>query len=127
MSIALFDFGDILLVKDVLDPLGKNPKTRPIVCLDDFSDIKKSPTFLGLATTTKFRFPLQFDEVLLYDRLGVRDRTGLSKPCVAKCEWLYTFEKERIIKKLGAAFEHQLQLIIEKLDALTPEQYDEEE
>jgi hypothetical protein len=120
MAQALFDFGDILLVKDVLDPLGKNPKTRPVVCLDDFEEIKDSQTFLGLATSTKFRFPLQFDEVLLYDRLGVRDRTGLSKPCVAKCEWIFTFEKARIVKKLGAAFEHQLQQIIEKLDLLAP-------
>jgi hypothetical protein len=121
MSSQLFDFGDILLVRDVVDPRGRNPKDRPILCLDDFAAIKTSSMFLGLATSTSFRFPLKPDEVLLYDRLGASDRTGLSRPCVAKCSWIYLFEKDRIIKKLGAAFEHQLHQIIEKLDRLVPD------
>ncbi len=101
--------GDVLLVETVSDPTGQNLKTRPVVLVSDVEQL------YGVAVSTQFDLPLQAHEVLLYDG-KTRNRTGLSKPCVALCDWVVGFEVSQIVKKLGHVMPHQQTAITNNLN-----------
>ena len=96
--------GDVVLVKDLLDPDGMNPKTRPAVVVG-FLDC-----FQGIAVSTQFSRPLLAHEILLYDG-KMWNRTGLMRPCVANCQWRVKFDEKAVIAKLGHPLPDQLQQI----------------
>ena len=72
----------------VTDPRDGNPKPRPLVVVSTTSEISRTATFIAVAITGEFSEPLQADEVLLPWHPQGRCKSGLTKPCVAKCSWM---------------------------------------
>lgn len=85
----------------VVDPTGGNPKIRPLIVVSANSDIAAQEKLFAIAVTSSFRAPLEPDEILLPWHPNGRVRTGLVKPCVAKCSWLCEMEKSEIVEVRG--------------------------
>jgi hypothetical protein len=97
----LYYYGQILLVSDVLDPDGQNPKTRPIVVVTPDVEIAEGGGLFGVAVTGTFPDPLPADAVELpWHRQG-HPRTGLNKPAVAVCGWIVPIDSILIVKSKG--------------------------
>jgi hypothetical protein len=106
--------GSVVLA-NVLDPQRQNPKCRPMVVVSSTDEIKEGIPFVCVAITGTFPKPLPADCVLLpYQREG-RAKTGLKKPCVAKCGWPVTVTHADIQKCIGVIPGAELSLILEKV------------
>jgi len=80
--------GDIVLVIDMPDSRGVNPKTRPAVVVGLPEETEAGDLIFVVAVTTR---P---DEVASDDRIGLpwsrpsHPRTGLNEPNAGVCSWL---------------------------------------
>jgi mRNA-degrading endonuclease toxin of MazEF toxin-antitoxin module len=95
--------GDIVIVVDLLDPQGRNPKDRPCVLLSSSERIAAGGPFEVVAITTFTPDPLPFDHVALpWQPQGqTRSRTGLDKPNAVVCSWLVEVEASRVVRTIG--------------------------
>jgi mRNA-degrading endonuclease toxin of MazEF toxin-antitoxin module len=87
--------GDILLVREVPDPQGKNPKERPCLVIQEVEDI-----FYGVAITSSF-MEGESNRVTLPWSRPVHPRTGLHKRCAAACDWVLMIRWQDIVEKIG--------------------------
>jgi mRNA-degrading endonuclease toxin of MazEF toxin-antitoxin module len=96
--------GDIVIVIDLLDPQGRNPKNRPCVLVSTPDRIVAGGPFEVVAITTLVPDPLPFDHVALpWQPQGqTRSKTGLDKPNAAVCSWLVEIEAARAVRKIGS-------------------------
>ncbi|MBN2022496.1 MAG: type II toxin-antitoxin system PemK/MazF family toxin [Pirellulales bacterium] len=92
--------GDVVQILTV-DPNGLNEKKRPAVVLSDTFELEAEDAFLVVAVSGQFREPLSDDYVLLPWARGGRTKSGLTKPCVAKCRWLVRVTRKDVFDKLG--------------------------
>jgi hypothetical protein len=110
--------GTILLVSQVPDPNGVNPKDRFIVLVRDFDDADLLG--YGVAVTGKFNHPLPATSVRLpYHRQG-RSITGLTKDSVADCTWVVVAAPQDFIKRNGMTPPIQLATILQQVQAHLP-------
>ena len=96
--------GDIVIVIDLLDPQGRNPKDRPCVIVSSPERIAAGgPLEVVAITTSPSPDPLPFDHVRLPWQVPgeTRCRTGLDKPNAAICSWLVEIELSRIARIIG--------------------------
>ncbi len=85
--------GTVILVVQVPDKNGVNPKDRFVVLVRDFDDA--DPLVYGVAVTGTFAFPLPPTSVRLpYHRQG-RCKTGLTQDCIADCTWIVGLHRQR--------------------------------
>jgi mRNA-degrading endonuclease toxin of MazEF toxin-antitoxin module len=99
----------------VRDPAGGNPKTRPLVIVSANSDIGTSSSVFAVAITSQFREPVLSDEVALPWHLTGKSRTGLTKPCVAKCSWICKLDKLALVESRGHVPNAQLEQILARI------------
>jgi hypothetical protein len=95
--------GTILLVRRVLDPQGKNAKTRPVMLVApvDADDEDEEAFLLGVAITTEFGRPIEPPFVEMeYGEHG-RCRTGLNESAVAHALWFADRPLSAIVQRLG--------------------------
>ncbi len=112
-----FARGQIVLA-EVLDPQGRNPKTRPLVIVTETEEIREDQPFFGIAITGTFSLPLPDDCVKLpWDRQG-HPRTGLKKPSVAVCGWPEELRHDSIRRVMGVVPAKELLEILQKIRAL---------
>jgi mRNA-degrading endonuclease toxin of MazEF toxin-antitoxin module len=105
----------------VLDPKGRNLKCRPLVIVSDPKDINPGGSFLAVAITGTFPKPLTGEYVELpWHRDKKVSKTGLTKPCVAKCDWVEAITEADIAEYRGRVPSTTMQLILEKVEALGP-------
>jgi hypothetical protein len=110
--------GTIILVSQVADPNGVNPKDRPVVLVRDFDD--QDPVAYGLAVTGTFTHPAPPTSVVLpYHRQG-RCATGLTKQCIADCTWVVVAAAQDVIKRLGVTPPIQLLTVLKEVQAHLP-------
>jgi mRNA-degrading endonuclease toxin of MazEF toxin-antitoxin module len=100
------------------DPQGRNPKNRPVVIITPTEEISVDDVIVAVAITGRIEKPLPKICVRLPWHRGGHPRTGLSKPSVARCDWLVAIRAENVIEKLGVVPPKQLQQIIDTVDNL---------
>lgn len=103
---------------NVLDPQGQNPKVRSLVIVTATSKIAAADSVAGVAITGSFSDPLADDEVLLPWRKDRHPKTGLHKPCVAKCSWVCAIKPTDILERAGIVPPAVLDQIIAKVTPL---------
>src|SRR5688572_2032922 len=80
----------------VVDPAGGNVKERPLVVVSPKNAIDAGEPIVAVAISTQISEPLSPTEVKLpYHPRGTA-RTGLTRPCVAKCNWLCTLQQSEL-------------------------------
>lgn len=102
----------------VPDPRGQNPKWRPLVVLTPTAEIENAETIVAVAITGVYSDPLASDEVPLPYHPQGKARTGLRKPCVAKCSWLVTILKTNILDVRGFLSNERLSVLLLKVSEL---------
>jgi hypothetical protein len=95
-----------------------NPKVRPLVIVTANSEIRQSSQIVAVAITGDFDDPLTPDEIALPWHPQGTSRTRLTKPCVAKCNWLCEVKTEDVIEVRGHVPAAQLQAILTRLAAM---------
>jgi hypothetical protein len=110
--------GTILLVAQVPDKNGVNPKDRSMVLIRDFDDT--DAVAFGVAVTGTFNQPLPTTSVRLpYHRQG-RCRTGLTKDSIADCTWIIVADPDEFIKRTGITPPLELLTILKEVQAFLP-------
>jgi hypothetical protein len=105
----------------MLDEQGRNPKKRAGVIVTAIDQISDDRPFVVVAVTSTFSEPLLGTQVKLpwnQDRRKVR--TGLTKPVVAKCDWLCAIRKEDVESYGGVVPPAVLLEIIKRLPSTPP-------
>jgi hypothetical protein len=110
--------GCIVWLEGALDPQGGNPKERAFVIVTATEEIKEGEPFFGVAITGEFDKPLGPECVMMPWSRPRHPRTGLSKECVAKCDWIHEFHHGDPFKLGGFVPGKQLLEILDKLDAM---------
>ncbi len=95
------DRGDIVIIVDLFDPQGRNPKDRPCVLVSPPERFAVGGPFDVVAITTLLPDPLPFDHVPLPWHPRHHPRTGLNKRNAAVCSWRVEVEASRILRKIG--------------------------
>lgn len=110
--------GTVLLVSQVPDKNGVNPKDRFVVLVRDFDDTDTNA--YGVAVTGTFTRPVPTSSIPLpYHRQG-RCQTGLTKECVADCTWVVVAAAQDIIKRAGFTPPVPLRAILKEVQAHLP-------
>ncbi len=99
----MLHLGDIVIVKGLLDPRGRNPKNRPAVVVTPSEELATGGPIFVVAITTSLPETLPDDYVLLPWSRPRHPRTGLNEPNAAVCHWLVTVEADRIFRIIGRA------------------------
>jgi mRNA-degrading endonuclease toxin of MazEF toxin-antitoxin module len=93
--------GEIVLVRDLLDPNGVNPKTRPCVVVTRAEDLEAGAPIVVVAITTLLPGPQPPDTVLMPYHPQGRGRTGLRTRCAAVPSWIEVVDPDRIDRTIG--------------------------
>ena len=110
--------GTILLVSQVPDKNGVNPKDRFVVLIRDFDDA--DTLAYGVAVTGTFNLPLPATSVRLpYQRQG-RCKTGLNKDSIADCTWIVVAASQDLGKRNGITPPIQLLTILQQVQNHLP-------
>jgi len=112
------EHGDIVIVVDLLDPQGRNPKDQACVLVSSPERIAAGGPLDVVAITTLLPDPLPFDHVPLPWHAQRHPRTGLNKRNAAVCSWLVEVEASRAVRKIGHVPGRQLLQIASILRAL---------
>ena len=90
-----------IVMAEVLDPQGENPKIRPVVIVTPDDEIKPGSPFVGVAVTGTLPKRLTSEYVPLPYHPDGRARTQLDKKNAAKCDWLVVLSHEQIVDYKG--------------------------
>ena len=90
--------GDIVLLS-VLDPSGHGSKVRPVVVVSDPS--VDDGLVIGVCVSSRIESPCPPHHVILPYHPQGHVRTGLVRPCVAKCDWRVSFAEGEQIRTIG--------------------------
>lgn len=106
-----------VVLAEVVDPQGRNPKTRPLVVIEDFDD--GDDDVFCVAVTTAVPKPLPADCVNLpWHRDRRQSKTGLTAACVAVCNWVVSLDETRIEQTIGRVPDSRLAEIVERVQSL---------
>lgn len=106
-----------IVLANVRDPQGGNPKTRPLVLVDSTSAIRRNEVVVAVAITSQFSEPLADDAVLLPWHPQGLVRTRLRKPSVAKCSWMCEVRKSDVLEVKGCVPPSVMEKIIAYLNS----------
>lgn len=104
----------------VLDSMGRNPKTRPVVIIATPDDIAAGGEMLAVAITTSIPDPVPPECVELPWSRPRHPRTGLNQRCAANCSWVVQVRQEDIQEYLGIVPPRYLNEILTKVDQYGP-------
>ncbi len=94
-------YGRIVVVADMLDPNGVNPKDRPAVVVTPSDELDAGGPVIVAAISTLRPGPVPEDHVPLpWHRQG-HPRTGLKTNCAVVCRWLEKIDPSRIARVIG--------------------------
>ena len=102
---------------EITDPRGQNKKRRPVVLVTATDELTTADKYVAVAISSVLADPIPPDWILLPWSADGRAKSGLTKPCVAKCHWMTTVRETEIVSVLGALPEtvmRDIMLIIEK-------------
>jgi len=98
-----FQFGQIVVVEKMLDPIGVNPKDRPAVNISRPDEIDRDDFLFVMAISTLLPGPVPSDHVKLPWHSNGHPRTGLKSNCAAVCSWIEKVEPSRVLTTIGHA------------------------
>jgi hypothetical protein len=110
--------GSIILA-NVTDTSGQNPKVRPLVVLTANSELASTNAIVAAAVTKGISNPPADDEVPLQWHPEGRCRTKLRMPCGVKCSWLCEVKLADIVEVRGHCPPAQLEHILEAVGKLS--------
>ena len=94
-------YGQIVIVSEMSDPNGANPKDRPSVVVTPTDEIAPDGPLVVVAISTLLPGPVPDDHVELpWDPRG-HPRTGLRTRCAAVIPWIQKLPADRIIRSIG--------------------------
>ncbi len=111
-------YGEIVIVSEMLDPNGANPKDRPSVVVTPSCEIGAEGPFTVVAISTVLPGPIPDDHVALPWEPRGHPRTGLRTRCAAVVPWIQTVPAERIVRSIGTVPGRYLEEIAAKLAEL---------
>jgi hypothetical protein len=89
-----------VIVANVPDPQGRNPKERPLVVVEDFES--GDPGIFCVAITSALPNPLPTEYATLpWHRDRRISRTGLTARCAAVSTWRVLVKEEQVVARLG--------------------------
>ncbi|MBI1902998.1 MAG: type II toxin-antitoxin system PemK/MazF family toxin [Planctomycetia bacterium] len=109
--------GEIVVIK-VSDPSGANPKSRPVVIVSAPEPNASNLQYVGVAISTSIENPCPEHHVPLPWHAKGRARTGLTRPCVAKCDWRVFVDPADVERSIGTVPGHVMLKIIEEIRRL---------
>lgn len=110
-----------IVLAELLDPQGRNPKPRPVVIVTATEEIQPGQPFLVVAITGTFPTPLPQDCVPLPWHANRHPKTGLRKPSVAACSWYVEITEANILEYKGRVPDREMLTILTKLaEIITP-------
>jgi hypothetical protein len=112
-------YGDNVVVDDMLDPHGRNPKDRPCVVVTDRGSTPEGYEVV-VAISTVLPATLPDDYVLLPWHRPHHPKTGLNKRNAAIGRWVEVIEEARIIRKLGIVPDKPLLSLTEIMERMYP-------
>jgi len=93
----LYPYGSIVIVSDLSDPQGRNPKDRRCVVITPDSEPRHTTgTIDVVAISWTYPIPLPADHIPIPYRHPFHPVTGCVSPCVAVCPWNVEVEISRI-------------------------------
>jgi mRNA-degrading endonuclease toxin of MazEF toxin-antitoxin module len=107
-----------IVLAEIHDPQGRNPKIRPLVIVSETEEIRSDQSFLCVAITSTLPRKLPEDCVLLTYHARGHPRTGLKKRCAAVCSWLVEIQEEDIQRFIGEVSPTELDRILDSLESL---------
>jgi hypothetical protein len=110
--------GTILLVSQVPDKNGVNPKDRFVGLVRDFDDT--DTLAYGVAVTGTFTLPLAATSVRLPFHRQSRCKTGLNKDSVADCTWVVVATPRDFMKRNGVTPPTELLTILRQVQNYLP-------
>jgi mRNA-degrading endonuclease toxin of MazEF toxin-antitoxin module len=116
MRAGRFSFGQIVLAY-VSDGKGRT-KERPCVVISPNRANDAGEPLQVVAITGIFNDPPPSHHVPLPWTPDGSGRTGLNKPCVAKCNWLREVNQDRVIKSVGYLPVEHVEWIVTEFDRL---------
>jgi mRNA-degrading endonuclease toxin of MazEF toxin-antitoxin module len=111
-------YGQIVIVSEMTDPNGVNPKDRPSVVVTLTDEIDPDGSIVVVAISTLLPGPVPDDHVELPWEPRGHPRTGLRTRCAAVIPWIQEIAPERILRPLGIVPGKQLKAIAAKLAEL---------
>ncbi len=106
--------GDILLV----NVPGAEHNPRWVVVVSPQDRLGPSGKFFAAGISTDYPNPPLPHQVELPSRPGRHPVTGLTKPCVVKCDWIIELSNSDVVKVTGETPPDQLKLILEQIRKL---------
>ncbi|WP_435011413.1 type II toxin-antitoxin system PemK/MazF family toxin [Tundrisphaera lichenicola] len=113
---ARYYFGQIYLAY-VNDGAG-HTKEHPVLIIDPDEGCASGEAIQVVVISTKIENPCPDHHVRVHHDRNYDRFTGLSEPCVAKCNWAPSVEPRRFIKFLGSMPDDLLDSIIDKVNEL---------
>ncbi len=93
-------------------------KERPALIISNDDENDQGQDLLAIAITKSIEDPRP-DYHVIVRRDWKRDPvTGLTAPCVAKCNWVREVKQDRVIRSLGRMPEDLMRLIVEAFDRI---------
>jgi hypothetical protein len=109
-----------VIVANVADPQGRNPKERPLVVVEDFDE--GEPGIFCVAITSTLPNPLPSEHVILpWHRDRRISRTGLTARCAAVCNWRVVVTKVQVVARLGSIPNQALLQIATQIQRTLPD------
>jgi mRNA-degrading endonuclease toxin of MazEF toxin-antitoxin module len=114
--VGRFRFGQIIEAY-IQDGTGRT-KERPAVIISGEEENDQGLDLLVVAITKNIEDPRP-DHHIVVHRSWKRDPvTGLTAPCVAKCNWAREVEQDKVIRSLGRMPQDLLEAIVEAFDKI---------
>ena len=110
--------GQIVIVADVLDPQGRNPKDRPCVVVGVSTPDAGGTLYRVVGITTSLPDELTPDHVPIPWQRPRHPETGLNERNAAYCPWVVRVDESRIIRRIGDTPPRRLLEIAEALARL---------
>jgi mRNA-degrading endonuclease toxin of MazEF toxin-antitoxin module len=114
--VGRFSFGQIVLAF-FSDGKGRT-KERPCLIVSSNQSNDSGDLLQVVAITGVFDEPLPSYHIALPWTADGKGKTGLNKPCVAKCNWLREVEQNRVIKSLGYLSAELVDRVVSEFDRL---------
>lgn len=111
--------GQIVVVGNVVDQAGRNPKDRPVVIISNPNDPENPDTAAGVAISRQYHArPAELCVKLPWQR-SRHPRTQLRDDCAAICDWIVEFNFSEIRKIGGRVPDAELNRILQIVSELS--------
>ena len=113
---GLYFFGQVVIVS--IDDGRGGFKERPALVISSDQECDAGNNLWVLAITRGIQDPSPSYHFVIHDRNTRDPTTGLTFPCVVKCNWFREIPQNRVIKRIGHMPDDLLKSIVEAFDRL---------